>query len=180
MVIQVRRQGFPLQPAHLLHLSLLAGDVALVFQGDLHLLPNRLGQGGAVWVQGSQILIGQAGPAHQVGQAQAVFGRGLPLGGQQLVQLRRGRHTGVLQAVNLPFHLLIFLLHPLVPLPAHQADGIPNGAHPLVRVVLAVEEAVLGPGGHHPVGLVGPLGHQVVDEHTDVPLTSVQDKWGAP
>ncbi len=39
-----------------------------------------------------------------------------------------------------------------------------------------LEEAVLRPGGHHPVGLVGALGHQVVDEHPDVPLFPAEDQ----
>ena len=61
----------------------------------------------------------------------------------------------MLQAADLPVHLAVFLLDGLVPCPAHQADLVADGAQPLVGIVLAVEEAVLGAGGHHPVGLVG-------------------------
>ena len=37
LVVDLLRQELALQPAHFLHLPLLAGDVARVFQGDLHL-----------------------------------------------------------------------------------------------------------------------------------------------
>ena len=49
-------------------------------------------------------------------------------------------------------------------------------SRPLVGVVLPVEQAVLGAGGHHPVGLVGALGDQVVNEHPDVPLVPAEDQ----
>ena len=39
-----------------------------------------------------------------------------------------------------------------------------------------MDEAVLRPGGHHPVGLVGTLGHQVIDEHPDVPVSPGEDE----
>ena len=82
----------------------------------------------------------------------------------------------MLQAVALPLHVLIFFHHPLVPLVAHQTDGVAHMAQPLISVVLAVEEAVLGARCHHTVGFVGPLGHQVVNENADVALASVQDQ----
>ena len=62
----------------------------------------------------------------------------------------------------------------------HQAQPVPDGGEALVGVVLAVEQAVLGAGGHHAVGLVGALGHQVVDEHPDVALVPAEDQGGLP
>ena len=40
------------------------------------------------------------------------------------------------------------------------------------------QQPVLRPAGEHPVGLVGPLGHQVVDQDADV--TSGADNGGLP
>ena len=51
-----------------------------------------------------------------------------------------------------------------------------DGGQALVGVVLAVDEPVLGAGGHHPVGLLGALGHQVVDEHPDVAVAAAEDQ----
>ena len=53
---------------------------------------------------------------------------------------------------------------------------MPHGAQPPVGVVLPVEQAVLGAGGHHAVRLIGALGHQIVDEHPDVPLVPPQNE----
>ena len=44
---------------------------------------------------------------------------------------------------------------------------------PQVRVVLTQEQPVFGPGGHHPVRLIGPLRHQIVDQHADIRLGAV-------
>ena len=82
----------------------------------------------------------------------------------------------MLQAVPLPLYVLIFFQDPLVPLVAYQTDGVAHMAQALVGVVLAVEESILRPGGHHAVGFVGALGHQVVDEDADVALAPVQDQ----
>ena len=64
-VVQIRRQGAALQPPELLHLAHLAGDVALVLQADLHLLPHQLVQLRSLGVKGGQVVIAHPGPAQQ-------------------------------------------------------------------------------------------------------------------
>ena len=43
-----------------------------------------------------------------------------------------------------------------------------------------MQQPVLAAGGHHAVGLVGSLGHQIVDQRPDVPVASSQDKGALP
>ena len=50
------------------------------------------------------------------------------------------------------------------------------GGEPQVGVVLPQRKPVLGPAGHHAVGLVGALGGQVVHHHADVGLIPGQDE----
>ena len=77
------------------------------------------------------------------------------------------------QPIHLPLDLPVLFLHGVIALLGNEADLIADGRQPLVGVVLAAEQAVLRPGGHHAVGLVGPLRHQVVDEDADVALAAV-------
>ena len=76
----------------------------------------------------------------------------------------------MVQAAGLSVHGGVLLIHLRQPLPVHQPHPAAIGGEAAVGVVLPVDEAVLRPGGHHPVGLVGTLGHQVIDEHPDVPV----------
>ena len=48
-----------------------------------------------------------------------------------------------------------------------------RGREPQVGIVLAQQDAVLRAAGEHAVGLFGPLGDQVVDQHADVGLIAV-------
>ena len=62
----------------------------------------------------------------------------------------------------------------------NKADGVADGAQAFIRVVLPVEQAILAAGGHHAVGLVGALGHQVVNQRADVSVLAVQDEGTFP
>ena len=84
---------------------------------------------------------------------------------------------GLFQAGDLGVHLGVFLPHLPEPFLADEADAVSFFREADVRVVLPVEEAVFRPGGHHPVGFVGALGHQVVQQHADIALAAV-DKEG--
>ena len=55
---------------------------------------------------------------------------------------------------------------------------MPEMGEPLGRVVVAEQQAVLGPRSEHPVRLVHSLGDQVVDQHADVRLVPAQDERG--
>ena len=160
---------------HLLHLAPLPGNVPLVLEGDLHLLGHGGGQVGALRVEGGQVAVPHPGPPQQVGQPGPAFGGGLPLALQHRVQDRGGGRASALQPLDLPVHRSVFGLHPLISLVADQTGGVTDRAQPLVGVVLPVEQPVLCPRGHHAVGFVGALGHQVVDQHPDVPLVPAND-----
>ena len=79
-----------------------------------------------------------------------------------------------------PFDLLlhggIFRFDPLQTSVAHQPHPVAVNRHPPVGVVLPVNQAVFRPGGHHPVGLVGPLCHQIVNEYPCVSVPPGQDQ----
>ena len=82
----------------------------------------------------------------------------------------------MLQAPALPLHGGILFPDGLQLFRGHQPQAAADLGEPLVGVVLPVEQAVLGAGGHHPIGLVGALGDQVVDEHPDVPLVPAENQ----
>ena len=84
------------------------------------------------------------------------------------------------QAPDLPVHRRVFRLHGLMPLRGDETDAQADGRQPLVGVVLPVQQPVFRPGGHHPVGLVGALGHQIVDEGADIALAAAQDQGLPP
>ena len=67
----------------------------------------------------------------------------------------------------------------LVLRPGDQPQLIPDGGEPAVGVVLPAQKTVLRAGGHHAVGLIGTLGHQIVNEHPQIPLLPAQDEGGA-
>ena len=86
----------------------------------------------------------------------------------------------MLQAVELLFHRGIFCLHSGQRLIWNKADFVSDVAQALVCVILPVEQAILAARGHHAVGFVGALGHQVVNQCPDVPVLAVQDEGTLP
>ena len=62
------------------------------------------------------------------------------------------------------------------PLPGKAADPGADRAEPLVGVVRAQPETILGPRGEHPVRFADALGHQIVDQHADIGVSPVQDQ----
>ena len=72
----------------------------------------------------------------------------------------------------------------LEPVPAgvvDQADRPAELGQAEVGVVVPEQEPVLGAAGEHPVGLVDPPGHEVVDQDADVGLRAVDDeRVGSP
>ena len=162
-----------LQLFKLLHLAQLAADIALVFHGDLHLLPHSFGQARRAGVKGHQLVIGHLGSAQQVNEPGPVrHRRGAPLR-QQLVQRLTAGNARMLQAANFRIHSGVFFIHRLHPLPGYQTQLVADGGQAPIGVVLAQQETVLRAAGHHAVGLLRPLGHQVIDESADVALAAL-------
>ena len=62
----------------------------------------------------------------------------------------------------------------------YQAHGGSQGGEPLVGVVLPVQESVFRAAGHDAVGLLGALGHQVVNEGADVAGVPGENQRGLP
>ena len=178
-IVHVPGQDSVLQAAHLLHLAQLTVDIPGVFDGDLRLPRHGGVQGGAVRVKGGQGGIAQPGAADEVGQPGPVLYLCLPAALQQGIQSGGRGHAGVLQPAHLPVGGLIFGQRLFILLLGHQTQLIADGGQAAVGVILAVEQAVLRAGGHHAVGLVGALGHQVVHQHADVALIPAQDHGGA-
>ena len=63
---------------------------------------------------------------------------------------------------------LFFCQKCFISLLGDKSAGVTNGSQPQIRVILPQKQAEFRPGCHHAVGLVGALGHQVVNESTDV------------
>lgn len=85
-------------------------------------------------------------------------------------------HTTAFQALNLPGNRFVFLAHRLVLRLAHQSQAQTNGAQARISIVLAVEQAILRPGGHHPVGLLGSLGDQVINENANIAIGALENE----
>ena len=86
----------------------------------------------------------------------------------------------MLQPVDLPLDGIVLFLHRPESLLRHETDLIASPGQPLVGVVLPQHQPVLAAGGHDAVGLVGALGHQVVDEGADVALRPGENEWTLP
>ena len=57
-----------------------------------------------------------------------------------------------------------------------QTDAPAQRRQPAVGVVVAQQQAILGPAGEHAIRLIDALGHQVVDEDADVRLAAIEDQ----
>ena len=88
--------------------------------------------------------------------------RGGAAGGEDFVERRGGRQHRPLQPAALRLLCLLPGAEMGPPLVVHQPGPAPQRGQPLVGVILPQQQPVLRPGGHHPVGLVGALGDQVV------------------
>ena len=98
------------------------------------------------------------------------------MGLQISVQLRRGRGAGGFQAADLLPHGLIFFPDFFRLFLRNQADAAANLRQTLVGVVLTVEQTVFAAGGHDAVGLLGTLGHKVIDEGADIAVGALEDQ----
>ena len=88
-----------------------------------------------------------------------------------------GRQYGrLLYGLRQLAHLPLLLLHTPHTLPVGQTNGIGQRREALVGIVLPQQYAILGPRGEHTVGLVNPLGHQVVNQHSDIGLRTPEDE----
>ena len=99
---------------------------------------------------------------------------------QKFVQLRRRGQAVGGQTADLPVHRPVLLLHRRQALAADQPQPVADGGEAVVRVVLPQQQPVLATAGHHPVWLVGALGHQIVDEGADVGLAPGEDQGRLP
>ena len=156
--------------AEVLHLLLLALDVALVLDGNFHLLRHVRGQLRAGGVEGGQLVVMKLRTAEQRDHGAAVGDIRRPPFRQKRGQLGGRSCTGVGQAFDLLLHSRVFFLHSPETFLRNKADFIAPLRQPLVGIVLPEQEAVLAAGGHDTVRLIGALGHQVVDEGADVTL----------
>ena len=172
-VVRVRRDAPPLELFKLLDLRRLAADVALVLDGDLHLLAHRRVQRRGVRIEGAQIVVAYLRPAQQVDQAAAVVYRRRAAALEHRVEFIAPVDARAREAGNLAAHGGVFLLHAAHPLVRDEPDPVPDGAQARVRVVLPQEQAVLRPARHDPVRLLRPLRDEVVDECADVALAAL-------
>ena len=56
----------------------------------------------------------------------------------------------------------------------HAAQPHSLAGEPLVGVIGAEPQTILGPAGEHPIGLAHAAAHQIVDQHADIGLGAVQ------
>lgn len=66
------------------------------------------------------------------------------------------------------------------PFRGHDPGLEPARREPQVRIILPQRQPVLGAAREHPIRLVRPLCHEVVDEHADVGLVAAHHKGFAP
>src|SRR5262249_28469981 len=60
---------------------------------------------------------------------------------------------------------------------AHQPDPKCAPGQPLISVILAQKQSVLGTARKHPIRLFGSFGDEIVNENPDIGLRPIQDKW---
>ena len=63
---------------------------------------------------------------------------------------------------------------PVILFLTYQPDLISNLPKPQVCIILPQKKAVLRPGSHHPIRLPVFFGHQIINQHTDVSLRTIQ------
>ena len=135
---------------------------------------------GPLFVEGSQVLIADLGTAQKIRKPGGVFhGGGIP-GGKHLVERRASGNAAALQPGDFPANLSVLFFHGPEPLLGNQAHLGSDGSQPLVGVVLPVQEPIFRSAGHNAVGLLGALGHQVVNEGADVAGVPGENHGGLP
>jgi len=57
---------------------------------------------------------------------------------------------------------------------------MPQIPEPEIGVIFPQQKTILRPRGEHTIGLVGPLGNKIVNQHPRIRFRSLEDKWGFP
>ena len=83
-------------------------------------------------------------------------------------------HTQFFQILAQGLNAGEFRLHRGHALVAGEAKFMRQRSQAFVRIVLSQKDAVFGPRGEHAVGFFGAFRHQIVDQHPDVRLASVE------
>ena len=94
---------------------------------------------------------------------------------QRVERVGRG-DARVLEALDLAAHRVVFAHDLLQRFIADKAKLMPDGRKALVGVVLPQQQPVLRAGGHHAVRLLGALGHQIVNQNTDITFGTIQNQ----
>ena len=162
--------------AEVLHLLLLALDIAFVLYRDFHLfgyICRKFGTGG---IEGGQLLIVELRTAQQGNHGAAVCHIRSALFRKECGEGGRGGGAHVGQTLDLLLYGCILFFHSLQALFGNEADLIAPLRQTLVGVVLTQQKAVFAAGSHNTVGLIGTLGHQVINQSSDVALTAGENK----
>ena len=85
----------------------------------------------------------------------------------------RPADDGMLHAIDLCLDLLFLSAELLPALLADQSHPVSLLGKPKIRIVLAEQETVFRPGGHHPVWFSVFFRHQVVDQNADIAFGTV-------
>ena len=161
---------------HLFDLLSLFLDIFVVLGVDHQLLFDFVGPFTRFRNEPSQLLHREIGPAHDQFQRRLV---GDLLHSQlfEELQILFGRCQETLFHQSDPLvDQLLFAKHLRIGRLVDQTVGVPVAHQAKVGVVLSEHQAVFGPAREHPVGLFGPLGDQVVDQHADVGFVAPEDE----
>ena len=178
-IVDVGGEQLFLQVAAARDLGELAVGVSRVFDVNAHGGAHRAGELWAVRVDLGKGLVGHRGAAQNVAKRCARLQGRLPHALQKAVCLGR-REVRVLQSRLFGLHGRLLLQKTRVPFLADKTDLVSERRQTLLGVVLAEEQTVFRARGHHAVGLVRPLGHQIVNQRADVASRTGKKHGGKP
>ena len=86
-----------------------------------------------------------------------------------------GRQMSAAKAGFLRFDRIFLRCKCRVALFTDQSDVMSDLRQTGVCIILTEEYPVFGAGSHHTIGFLRPLGHQIIDQNTDIGLGTVKD-----
>ena len=178
-IVNVGGEQLFLQVAAARDLGELAVGVSRVLNINPHGGLHRTGENRAVRVDLGEGLVGHGRAAQNVAKRRARLQGRLAHALQKGVCLGRGE-VRVLKSRLFGLHGRLLLQKTRVTLLADKTDLISERRKALLGVVLAEEQTVFRARGHHAIGLVRTLGHQIVDQRADVASRTGKKHGGKP